>query len=115
MKKITDVPIMWENSIKNFDTLDIKNFYSNVENFAEQFNEEFPLRNVEVHISQTSKEEGFDSKNFMIVFHLHFKNGKIFISKAENPNVNSALSEVIRELRSQTELSDHQKHFIAVS
>src|SRR5689334_12230185 len=67
MKKLTGVPITWENSIEDFDKLSIKDFYSNVENFTEQFSKEFPLRNVEMHISQTSKKDGFDSKNFVIV------------------------------------------------
>ncbi len=115
MDKFSAVPITWENSIKNFNTLPIRDFYSNVENFAQQFSKEFPLKDIEMHISQSSKKEGFGINNFVIVLHLHFKNGKVFLSKAENSNINLALSEVIRELRSQTELSDKQKHSIPLS
>jgi len=115
MNKFATVPIIWDNSIKDFDNLPINNFYSNVEHFTEQFHKEFPLKNIEVHIAETSKGEGKDSKQFTITLHLHFKNGKVFLSKAENSNINLALSEVIRELHSQTELSDKQKHFTVQS
>jgi hypothetical protein len=115
MNDFTAVPIIWENSIKDFDSLPIKDFYSNVEQFTEQFHKEFPLKNIEVHIGQTSKQEREDRKHFVITLHLHFKNGKVYLSKAKNSNINLALREVIREIRSQTELSDKQKHFTVQS
>lgn len=43
MNDFTAVPIIWENSIKDFDSLPIKDFYSNVEHFTEQFHKEFPM------------------------------------------------------------------------
>ncbi|MEO6508445.1 MAG: hypothetical protein ABIO02_00675 [Patescibacteria group bacterium] len=110
MKIINTVPIIWENSVDNFDPLNVKDFQSKTENFTEEFNKEFPLKDVEIHISQPSKEEGFDTKRFHVKLHIHLKNGKLFFSKGEDRNINLALSTAIREIRKQSDLSDSHKH-----
>jgi hypothetical protein len=87
------IPIIWQNSIKDFASLNIGDFYSNVEEFTEGFNQEYALIDMEIHISQPPKEEGFDSQRFVI-----------------KVQINLALKNVIREIHHQTQLSDRQKH-----
>ena len=106
----TTVPIIWENSVKDFDSLNVKEFYTNVDKFLQEFTAEFPLTNVEIHLSRPTKEQGFDRKHFHLKIHLHLKNGKMFLTEAEHADVNLALSVAVRELRHQTDLSDKQKH-----
>lgn len=105
-----NVPVIWQNSVADFETLDTKSFYSHVGNFAEEFNKEYPLKNIEIQISQLTKEENSDTKDFLIKLHLHLKNGKKFLSRAQDSHVNLALKKAIDAIHHQTQLSDRQKH-----
>jgi hypothetical protein len=104
------IPVTWQSSIEEFESLKTKEIVDYIDAFAEQFNKEFHLNNVEIHLSQPTKEAGFDSGNIILKLHMHLTNGKTFLATAEAPHIDTALKKAINEIHHQSQLSDRQKH-----
>lgn len=104
------VPIIWTNSVANFDVNKVVDFVPTVESFVKTFTKEFPLDDIEIQISNPPQAKEYHHEHFLIHLHLHLTGGKTLMASGGHQHIHTAFKDAVQKIKHQTDLTDRQKH-----